>query len=97
VKTIGDIFSANLRRIRKERGDLSQEDFAHSIGLIPVSYQRYENGVIPKGENMGILLDKLKIPEPELYVDRDAYVPREAIAIQVTGGGKILRASGKGV
>jgi DNA-binding XRE family transcriptional regulator len=48
LKTINELFSANLVRFRADR---TQEQIAEKAGIPTVSYQRAENGFIPQAPN----------------------------------------------
>lgn len=66
MKTIEEVFSDNLRRLR---GSRSQAAVAEMADIPLRSYQRAENGDIPHGPNRTAIANALGVQETQLFVD----------------------------
>jgi transcriptional regulator with XRE-family HTH domain len=70
-----DIFAANLRRIRQERG-LSQERLAHDAGLNTTHVAKIERTEREPGvRTVAKLANALGVPAAELFADIGTYRP----------------------
>ncbi len=70
-----DIFAANLRRIRKERG-LSQERLAHDAGLNTTHVAKIERSEREPGvRTVAKLADALGVPAAELFAGIGTHRP----------------------
>ena len=73
MKTIQEIFIANLKRLRGER---TQAVIAEIAGIPLRSYQNAEiNGAIPQGPNLAAIAKAFGVPETHLFVDSVEFVP----------------------
>jgi transcriptional regulator with XRE-family HTH domain len=78
MKTLEEIFSANLKRFRSSK---TQEAFSEELGIYTPTYKRYEAGVsIPQGANREKLIKALDVPEAHLFVDWEEFEPKTELS-----------------
>jgi len=73
LKTIGEIFKSNLKRLRQSSPDgLRQEDIDERLGLAPNTYQRWEAGKLPREDDrISALAALFGVSVGELFLDSD--------------------------
>ena len=70
--TYREVFAQNLRRLRGKR---TQHEAAEFCGIPFVSYQRAENGDIPRDPNLSAIAKAYGLPEAHLFVDPSEFAP----------------------
>lgn len=81
MKTINEVLSFNLRRLR---GAASQAKMAEAAGIPLRTYTHMESGNIPQRPNLEAIAKAHSIPETHLFVDPDYFpepTPEEALEI----------------
>lgn len=71
-------------QLARFRGDLTQEAFAEKLGIPFSSYQKLENGQLPRPENLAKIASALGIGETELFLDPDLVgepTPEQALKV----------------
>ena len=81
MKTIREVFSANLRRLRGAR---TQAEMVEAAEIPFVSYQRAENGDIPQRPNLEALAKAHGVPETVFFQDPDLLTPQNPLDLVLT-------------
>lgn len=74
MKSIKDILSHNIKRLR---GDRTQTEMAEIAGIPMRTYQNAEAGSIPHFSTLAALAKAFRVPETELFLDQSLLRPRE--------------------
>lgn len=81
LETIDKVLAYNVRKLRGKR---SQAEVAEAAGLPLRTYQRYENGVLPRRRRHLVALAKaFGVSETVLFIDPDLTRPTPQQAIDV--------------
>jgi transcriptional regulator with XRE-family HTH domain len=80
LKTIREVFSANLVRLRGER---TQQQIADLAGIPFPSYRDCEYGKVPQPANLAAIAKAFGVAESALFLDPDLTAPTPQQAIEV--------------
>lgn len=81
MRSIKEVFSSNLRKLR---GDRTQAEVAEAANIALRTLQKLESGQLPREENLMGLAKAFDVPETQLYFDEDLVRqpgPAEALKI----------------
>lgn len=81
TESIREIFSKNLKRIRKQKG-MTQKDLAERLNVFPTAYHRWESGeFLPQEDSISKIAQVLEISETLLFFDESLVTPEVASQI----------------